>query len=89
MTVALALDWLRQLMWVAIQTGGPVIAAGLIVGIVVAVFQAATQINDSALAFVPKALATGAALIVSGPWILAQLIEFTTNIFRAMATVGK
>lgn len=87
MTISLALDWYRRMLWVAVMVGGPVILAGVIVGLIIAILQAATQVNDSAVAFAPKALATLVVLAVAGPWMLAQLVEFTTAIFVAVGRV--
>jgi flagellar biosynthetic protein FliQ len=81
MTIALALDWYRRMLWTAVLVGGPVIAAGVIIGLIVAILQAATQVNDSAVAFAPKALATIAIVAIAGPWMMAQLMEFTTAVF--------
>lgn len=85
MTVSLALDWYRRMIWTAVLVGGPVIVAGVAIGLVVAILQAATQVNDSAVAFAPKALATLAAVIIAGPWMMAQLVEFTTAVFVEVA----
>lgn len=84
MTVALALDWYRQMLWTSVLVGGPVIAVGVVVGLIVAILQAATQVNDSAVSFAPKAVATLATLAIAGPWMLAQLVEFTTAVFVAV-----
>jgi flagellar biosynthetic protein FliQ len=85
MTIAHALDWYRQMLWTAVLVGGPMILAGVIVGLVVAVLQAATQINDSAVSFAPKAVATLVVMVVAGPWMLGQLVEFTRQVFEAIA----
>lgn len=87
MTIAHALDWYRHMLWTAVLVGGPVILAGVAVGLVVAILQAATQINDSAVAFAPKALATLAVMVLAGPWMLNQLAEFTRSVFQAIATM--
>lgn len=87
MTISLALDWYRRMLWVAVMVGGPVILTGVVVGLIIAILQAATQVNDSAVAFAPKALATLVVLAVAGPWMLAQLVEFTTAIFVAVGRV--
>ena len=84
MTIALALDWYRKMMWTAVLVGGPIILAGVVVGLVVAIMQAATQINDSAVSFAPKALVTLLTMVIAGPWMLMQLVEFTTAVFVAM-----
>jgi flagellar biosynthetic protein FliQ len=87
MTLSAGLDWFRTLMWTAALIATPVILTGLIVGLIMAVLQAATQVNDSALGFVPKAVASGIALVIAGPWMLAQLVEFATAALRAMGSV--
>jgi flagellar biosynthetic protein FliQ len=85
MTTLSALEWFRQLMWVAVLAAGPTVLAAVIVGLIVAILQAATQVNDQAVAFAPKALAVVAALVLSGPWMMSQLVQFTTSIFAAIA----
>jgi flagellar biosynthetic protein FliQ len=75
------------MLWTAVLVGGPIMLAGVVVGLVVAVLQAATQINDSAVAFAPKALATLTVMVVSGPWMLNQLVEFARSVFQAIATM--
>ncbi len=87
MTVAHALDWYRHMLWTAVLVGGPMIMAGVVVGTVVAILQAATQINDSAVSFAPKALATLVVMVLSGPWMLNQLVEFARAVFQAIATM--
>jgi flagellar biosynthetic protein FliQ len=84
MTIALAIDWYRRMLWTAVLVGGPVIVAGVVIGLIVAILQAATQVNDSAVAFAPKAVATIVTIVIAGPWMLAQLVEFTTAIFIAV-----
>jgi flagellar biosynthetic protein FliQ len=84
MTVALAIDWYRKMLWTAVLVGGPVILAGVAIGLVVAIVQAATQVNDSAVSFAPKAVATIVVIVIAGPWMLAQLVEFTTAVFVAV-----
>jgi flagellar biosynthetic protein FliQ len=84
MTIALAIDWYRKMLWTAVLVGGPVIVVGVVIGLIVAILQAATQVNDSAVAFAPKAVATIVTIVVAGPWMLAQLVEFTTAIFIAV-----
>jgi len=87
MTIALAIDWYRKMLWTAILVGGPVIIAGVVIGLIVAILQAATQVNDSAVAFAPKALATIVTIVIAGPWMLSQLVDFTTSIFVAVGSL--
>ncbi|MEW5757116.1 MAG: flagellar biosynthesis protein FliQ [Pseudomonadota bacterium] len=60
---------------------------GLIVGLLVAVFQAATQINEMTLSFIPKLLITFAVLIMAGPWILKLMMNYTTRLIESIPGV--
>lgn len=67
----------------------PILITGLIVGAIVSVFQATTQINDQTLSFVPKIIAIFIALIVFGEWMMTKLVDFTSKIFEYMNTMVK
>ena len=58
---------------------------GLVVGLLVSIFQAATQINEQSLTFIPKLIVTVLTLIVAGPWLLHILIDFSNSIFLSIA----
>lgn len=88
MTPAAALDWVSRLLWVATEVGGPMVLIVVIVGLLVAVVQAATQVNDAAVGFAPKLLAILACVAVGGEWMLTRLGDFTTAAVLALATVG-
>jgi len=79
---------LTEAMLVAIKMGGPPLVATLIVGIIVALFQAVTQINEATLAFLPKLLALGVTTMVLGSFMLATLVTFTQQLFDRMIAVG-
>jgi len=66
---------------IAMLLAAPMLGAGLIVGLLVSMFQAATQINEMTLVFIPKMLAVGVALLIFFPWMLEVVIDFTQNIF--------
>lgn len=85
MTTAAALDWFRSMLWTATLVSAPSVLAVVIVGLVMAVLQAATQINDQTVAFAPKALAIVVALVAAGPFMMSELSKFTTAIFAAVA----
>jgi flagellar biosynthetic protein FliQ len=69
-----------QVVWVVLKLAGPILGLGLAVGLVVSVFQAATQIQEQTLAFVPKIAAVIVALLLFGPWMLATLTDFAHQI---------
>ncbi len=74
----------QQALVTILLASAPMLGIALLVGLIVSVFQAATQINEQTLAFVPKIIAVFAALIIFGPWILNKLIDFTVKIFDYM-----
>lgn len=71
-------------LWLIILLVGIVVLPSLLVGLVVAVFQAATQINEQTLSFLPRLMATLVAIMVCGPWMLQRLIEFSERIVQAI-----
>ncbi|MEJ2170122.1 MAG: flagellar biosynthesis protein FliQ [Desulfobacterales bacterium] len=68
----------------AVFLSAPMLLAGLLVGLLVSIFQAATSINEMTLTFIPKMLAVAAALIFFFPWMMQTMIVFTTNLFENM-----
>ena len=70
----------EALLLVLILSAAPVLAA-MVVGLIISLFQAATQIQEQTLTFVPKIVAAFLALAVGGPWMLAQLTQFTSALF--------
>jgi len=65
-----------QAMLVALKMAAPLLLTVLVVGLVISIFQAATQVNEMTLAFVPKLLAAGAALVLLGPWLITTMVEY-------------
>ncbi len=66
----------RQGMEVMLMISAPLLIVTLVVGLIIGVFQAATQINDASLSFVPKLVAVIASLIIAGPWILTIMTDY-------------
>ncbi|GLG00575.1 flagellar biosynthetic protein FliQ [Alicyclobacillus sacchari] len=69
-----------QVMWLVVKLTAPVLLLGLAVGLLVSIFQATTQIQEQTLAFVPKIAAVIVALLVFGPWMLQNLLDFANSI---------
>jgi len=80
MNDATVLDLARQALLVALQISAPILGLSLIVGLLVSIFQAATQIQETTLTFVPKILAMIAAILLFGPWMLRTTVAFTSNL---------
>lgn len=72
----------RQSMEVTILLAAPILLASLAVGLVVAMFQAATQINEMTLSFVPKLMVVALVMMAAGPWLLRQITGFTTRLIE-------
>ena len=77
----------QQSLYVLIMISAPVLITVLVVGLLVSIFQAATQIHEATLSFVPKVLAVVAVLAVLGPWMLSSLVEFLQRSLQAIPTV--
>ncbi|MCM8901203.1 flagellar biosynthesis protein FliQ [Caldicoprobacter algeriensis] len=75
----------------AIYTGillsAPMLGLGLVVGLIMAIFQAITQINEHTLVFIPKILAVAVALIIFGPWLLETIVNFTLRLYNSINTM--
>lgn len=84
MTDQTVIDLGTKAVWVALEVAAPVLGAALLTGIIISIIQAATQINEQTLSFVPKILAITAAMIICGPWILQVMLGFTTNLFNSI-----
>ena len=76
----------QQGLYMLLLVSAPVLLAVLVVGLVVSVFQAATQINESTLSFVPKVVAAVAVLAIAGPWMLTMLVEYIRRTLLAIPT---
>ena len=73
-----------QTMLVAAKVAAPVLLTALLVGFLISLFQAATQIQEPTLSFVPKMIAVSIALLVTGNWVLAELVSFTDHLFESL-----
>jgi flagellar biosynthesis protein FliQ len=71
----------EQGIWMVIMICGPLLALALIVGLIVSIFQATTQIQEQTLAFVPKIVAVLLGLVFFGPWMLSHMLSYANEIF--------
>jgi flagellar biosynthetic protein FliQ len=77
----------REGLFLALLLSAPVVLAAMIVGLFVSLVQATTQIQEQTLSFAPKVVAVMLALAISGPWIGAQLVRFTTALFDVIPRI--
>lgn len=77
-------DIMREAMVVALKLGGPILVLSMLAGILVAIFQAVTQIHEQSLAFIVKLIIVVLILVVAGGWMLETMLDFTRQIFNLM-----
>ncbi len=77
----------QQALEVTLLVSAPLLITALVVGLLVSIFQAATQINEMTLSFIPKLLAMAATLVIAGPWMLTTLMQYTTKLFTSIPTL--
>ncbi|GMV54920.1 MAG: flagellar biosynthetic protein FliQ [Betaproteobacteria bacterium] len=87
MTPTTVLELGRQAIEVGVLVSAPLILTALITGLVVSIFQAATQINEMTLSFVPKLLAMFAVAILAGPWMLTIMTDYIRRLLESIPTV--
>ena len=75
---------LREMVWVVIKLGGPILFLCMAVGILMAIFQAVTQIHEQSLAFILKLVIVVLVLTLAGGWMMETLLDFTKNLFVLM-----
>jgi len=78
----------RQAIETILLVAAPMLLAGLVVGLVVSIFQAATQINEQTMTFIPKIVAVFVTLLIFAPWMIKVLVGFTRSVLTRIATVG-
>jgi flagellar biosynthetic protein FliQ len=69
---------------ITLLLAAPLLLVALLTGLIVGAFQAATQINESTLSFIPKVLAVAATLVITGPWMLKVLVSYTRELFDSI-----
>ena len=74
----------QQGLWMLLLVSAPLLLVVLVVGLVVSVFQAATQINEATLSFVPKVVAAVAVLAIAGPWMLSTLVDYLRGVLMGI-----
>ncbi len=84
MTDTLVVELGLQAMTIAAKLSAPVLLTALAVGFAISLFQSVTQIQEATLSFVPKAVAIGAALLLSGNWMLHEMMTYTTQLFEKL-----
>jgi flagellar biosynthesis protein FliQ len=81
MDTAMVVDLGRQALWMTMIVSAPMLLVGLLVGVIIGVFQAATSINEQTLSFIPKLLSIGLTAAVFGGWMINTLVDYTKILF--------
>jgi len=84
MTPETVIDILREALWMIVLLASVIIVPGLLIGLVVSTFQAATQINEQTLSFLPRLLVTLIVIIVAGPWMLTKLLDHANQLISSI-----
>lgn len=80
---------MQRALYVTLMVGGPIVLVSMAVGLAISIFQAATQINEATLTFVPKLLLVAVVLMVLGPSMGSQLTDFTRYVFQAASEAAR
>ncbi len=86
MSQELVMQIFNEAVWLAFKLGVPLLLVGMLVGLIIAILQAATQVHEQTLTFAPKVIVVALTLLALGPWMLNSLIDFTNNIFNLMSS---
>ncbi len=81
MDCAMVVELARQALWMTMLISAPLLGVGLLVGLVVGIFQAATSINEQTLSFIPKIVAMGITMAIAGSWMINTMVDYTKSIF--------
>lgn len=89
MSQTAVLDIISESLMTAIKVASPALLAIMLTGVLISLLQAATQINEQTLSFIPKILALTLALVLTGPWILQTMVFFTSRMFISIASITR
>jgi flagellar biosynthetic protein FliQ len=87
MSTALAVDLIRHALTVALLVAAPLLLTALVVGILVSLIQAVTQIQEQTLTFIPKLFSMAIVFILLLPWLISQLVEYLIGVMRSLPTL--
>ena len=85
----MVLALMKRTLITVLLVAGPLLLAGLVIGISVSVMQAVTQIREMTLTFIPKILGVGAVLAICSPWMMKVIVDFTNHVFALMVQVAR
>ncbi len=83
------IDIILSCLYLIIEISLPILSVALVIGLIISIFQAATQINESTLSFLPKIAAILLVIIILSPWILRKMSDYTHKIFEKIPEIGR
>ncbi|HEY2020527.1 flagellar biosynthesis protein FliQ [Paraburkholderia sp.] len=87
MTPEAVMTLAHEAMYIGLMLAAPLLLVALVVGLLVSLFQAATQINETTLSFIPKLLAIAATMVIAGPWMLTTMLDYLRHTLSAIPTL--
>ncbi|CEH33315.1 flagellar biosynthesis protein FliQ [Romboutsia lituseburensis] len=87
MTENMVMSIVKEALYTSLLVGGPILILSLVVGLLVSIFQATTQIQEQTLTFVPKLIVIAITLVVGGNWMLQEIVKFTNKIMTMIAFI--
>ena len=87
MTPELVMNIGREAIEMTLILSGPLLLAALIIGLIISIFQAATQINEQTLSFIPKLIGMFVVLILAGPWMLQMMVDYIRRLFESIPQI--
>lgn len=88
MSSTLAIELIRRSLMLCLMVGAPMLLAAMVIGLLVSLLQAVTQIQEQTLTFIPKLLVVGIVMLLALPWILNQLVQFMVSVFRSLPSLA-
>ncbi len=89
MTPEAVMTMMQNAMEMMLAISAPILGAGLVIGVMVGIFQAVTQIQEMTLTFVPKIIVTVVVLMFAFPWMLQTMIDYTTNLYSSLPAMAR
>ena len=89
MNEAVVIGLMRESLTVSMLVGAPILATTLVIGVVVSLIQAVTQVNEATLTFVPKLVGVFVAMLIFGPWMMETMLDFSAGLFANAASYGR
>jgi flagellar biosynthetic protein FliQ len=87
MTPETVISLVRQALEIAMLTAGPMLLASLVTGLLISIFQAATQINEMTLTFIPKLVVMFLVLVILGPWMLSVIVDYVVKLYGSIPSL--